>query len=334
MTMEKNRDIRLAARPDGLPKPSDFHVYESAIPSPGEGQVLVRNLYMSVDPYMRGRLSGAASYVSPFQIGEVLSGGAIGKVTGGGTEGLKIGDYVISQNGWREWFVSDGKALRKIDPTTAPLAAYLGVLGMTGMTAYVGMTKIGGVKEDDRVLVSAAAGAVGSIVCQIARNLGCRTVGIAGTDEKCAYLRNELKIRAINYRNGDLAEAIQAESPSGIDLFFDNVGGSQLAAALEAMRTHGRIVACGMIETYNGGGAHPALSPIVTKRLTMRGFIVGDHLDLRERFERDMTRGIKEGKISWRETIVEGIENAPAALIGLFTGANIGKMVVKLAEDV
>jgi NADPH-dependent curcumin reductase CurA len=331
--MEKNRDIRLAAHPDGLPSPSDFRLNVGAVPSPGGDQVLVRNLYMSVDPYMRGRLSGAASYVSPFQIGEVLSGGALGKVVKGAAEGFAPGDYVVSQNGWREWFVSDGKGMRKIDSKRAPLTAHLGVLGTTGMTAYVGMKKICEAKPEDRVLVSAAAGAVGSIVCQIARNLGCRIVGLAGTEEKCAYLRDELQVRAIDYRAGDLLEAIMAASPAGIDLYFDNVGGSQLAAALQAMRDFGRIVACGMIETYNGGGTAPPLTPIVSKRLTMRGFIVGDHAEIRERFEKDMLRWIGDGTVTWRETIVEGIENAPAALIDLFKGGNIGKMLVKLAED-
>ncbi len=251
----KNRDIRLKSRPLGIPTAADFELVECDIPSPGPGQVLVRNLFMSVDPYMRGRMMDRKSYVPPFQIGEVLQGGAVGTVVEAAAGApFKPGDHVLSMNGWREWFVSDGAGMQKVDPSLAPLQAYLGVLGMTGLTAYAGMLRIGQLKKEDRVFVSAASGAVGAIACQIARNKGCEiVVGSAGSAEKCAYLKDELRLtEAINYRETDNLSATLADAmPSGIDVYFDNVGGSHLAAALDNMRQFGRIVACGMIEQYN-----------------------------------------------------------------------------------
>ncbi len=336
----KNHAIRLNSRPAGLPVTGDFELVESEIPTPGTGQVLVRNLYMSVDPYMRGRMADRKSYTPPFQLGEVLQGGAVGRVAASnGNSDFAAGDYVLSMNGWREWFVSGSEDLTKIDVSIAPPRAYLGALGMTGLTAYAGLISIAGLNKDDRVFVSAAAGAVGSIACQIARNMGCEiVVGSAGTEEKCAWLTRELKIRdAINYRETkNLSAAIADVMPGGIDVYFDNVGGSQLEAALDNMRQGGRIAVCGMIEQYNA--VEPPRAPrnlanVLTRRLTMRGFIVLDHLDMRERFLSDMRDWIAEGKITWRETVVDGIEHAPEALIGLFKGDNIGKMLVKLADD-
>jgi NADPH-dependent curcumin reductase CurA len=337
MGSEKNRDIRLKRRPSGLPTLADFELVESDIPTPGPGQVLVRNLFMSVDPYMRGRMIDRKSYVPPFQIGEVLQGGAVGKVAASNANSqFHIGDYVLSMNGWREWYVSDGAGLQKID-ARPDVQAYLGVLGMPGLTAYVGLLHIGGLKEDDRVFVSAASGAVGAVACQIAKNKGCRVVGSAGSPEKCAYLLDELKLDgAVNYREcGDLSAALTDAMP-GIDLYFDNVGGTHLAAALDNMRPFGRIVACGMIEQYNA--TEPPQGPrnlmnIVGQRLTMRGFIVSDHFDMTESFKRDMSGWIADGKMIWRETVYDGIEHAPDALIALFHGMNFGKMLVKLGED-
>ena len=337
MGSEKNRDIRLKRRPSGLPTPADFELVEGEIPTPARGQVLVRNLFMSVDPYMRGRMADRKSYVPPFQIGEVLQGGAVGKVAASnGNSRFKAGDYVLSQNGWREWYVSDGEGLQKVD-ARPDIQAYLGVLGMTGLTAYAGLLHIGGLQEGDRVFVSAASGAVGAVACQIAKIKGCRVVGSAGSAEKCAYLLDELKIDgAINYRDcGDLGAAL-ADAMPGIDLYFDNVGGTHLEAALGNMRDFGRIVACGMIEQYNATeppkGPHNLMN-IVGRRLTMRGFIVLDHLDMKERFTEDMRGWIAGGKVTWRETVYEGIEHAPDALIALFHGMNFGKMLVKLADD-
>jgi len=336
----KNRDIRLKSRPVGVPTAADFELVECDIPSPGPGQVLVRNLFMSVDPYMRGRMVDRKSYVPPFQIGEVLQGSAVGTVVEAAANApFKPGDHVLSMNGWREWFVSDGAGMQKVDPMLAPLQAYLGVLGMTGLTAYAGMLRIGQLKKEDRVFVSAASGAVGAIACQIAKNKGCEIiVGSAGSAEKCAYLKDELHLtEAINYRETDnLSAALADAMPSGIDVYFDNVGGSHLAAALDNMRKFGRIVACGMIEQYNA--TTPPKGPsnlinIVGQSLTMRGYIVIDHVDMMADFARDMGKWIAEDKMKWRETIYDGIEHAPDAFIALFEGLNFGKMLVKLSED-
>ncbi len=338
MRTEKNRDIRLKSRPVGLPTRSDFELIETDMPSAGVGQVLVRNLFMSVDPYMRGRMMDRKSYVPPFQIGEVLQGGAVGKVVVSNNGPFQVGDYVQSMNGWREWFVSDGGGMQKVDASLAPVQAYLGALGMPGLTAYAGLKRIGELKEEERVFVSAATGAVGAIACQIAKNMGCRVVGSAGSDEKCAYLTDELLIaEAINYRScGNLSVALSKAMPSGIDVYFDNVGGTHLTAALDNMRQYGRIVACGMIEQYNATeppkGPHN-LANIVGRSLTMRGFIVSNHFDLFKDFQRDMGTWIADGKMTWRETVLDGIEHAPDALIGLFKGENFGKMLVKLSDD-
>jgi len=337
MSAPKNRDVRLIRRPSGLPGPADFELAESPIPSPLPGQVLVRNLFMSVDPYMRGRMSDRKSYAAPYQLGETMTGGAVGRVVSG-NDRFAAGDHVVSQNGWREWFVSDGDDLRKVDVSLAPAEAYLGVLGMTGLTAYAGLTRIGGLKPEDRVFVSAAAGAVGSVACQIALAMGCEIVaGSAGTDEKCAWLK-QLGVRdAINYREtDDLAAAVAEAMPSGIDLAFENVGGAHLEAALANMREQGRMLICGLIDQYNSPAPPPGprnLVLVLARRLTVRGFLVLDHFDLMERFREDMSRWLAEGKIKTRQTVVEGIENATAAFTGLFHGNNIGKMLVKLSDD-
>ena len=266
----------------------------------------------------------------------MLSGSAVGKVVTGEAGGFVPGDYVLSMSGWREWFVSNGEGLRKIEPDGVPVESWLGVLGMPGLTAYAGLKRIGELKEDDRVLVSAAAGAVGSVACQIARNIGARVAGITGGPGKCGWLRDELGISAIDYRAApDLAAAIADTLPEGVDLYFDNVGGSHLAAALANMRTHGRIIACGMIEQYNAEAPRgPAnFINIIGRRLRMQGLIVSDHIDLIETFEREMKDWIREGRMISRETVADGIENAPRALIGLFSGENLGKMLVRLGGD-
>ena len=336
----KNRDIRLRSRPVGLPTRDDFELIETDIPTPGPGQVLVRNLFMSVDPYMRGRMIDRKSYVPPFQIGEVLQGGAVGKVVASNSGPFQVGDYVMSMNGWREWFVSSAgeMMLQNVDGKAVPVQAYLGALGMPGLTAYVGLKRIGDLKEEERVFVSAASGAVGAIVCQIARNMGCRVVGSAGSEEKCAYLTDELNIAAaINYRkHSNLSVALAEAMPNGIDLYFDNVGGAHLTAALDNMRQFGRLVECGMIENYNA--TEPPKGPhnlmyIVGQSLTMRGFIVSNHFDMMPDFQRDMSEWIAEGKMTWRETVMDGIEKAPDAFIALFKGENFGKMLVKLGDD-
>lgn len=334
MTNSKNCDIRLKRRPSGLPVPDDFELVESPLPSASKGQVLVRNLFMSVDPYMRGRMSDRKSYVPPFQIGEVLQGGAVGRVVTGNDK-FAAGTYVLSQCGWREWFVSDGADLVKIDPTVAPVQAYLGALGMPGLTAYAGLIRVGDLKPEDRVFVSGAAGAVGSVAIQIARAKGCEiVVGSAGTAEKCAWVKQIGASDAINYKEENIGEALGRTMPGGIDLYFENVGGQHLEAALDAMRQNGRIAVCGLIDGYNETKAGPRnLMQVIAKRLTVRGFLVLDHFDLREHFLADMREWIAAGKMTWKETIVEGIEHAPEAFNGLFHGDNTGKMLVKLAED-
>jgi NADPH-dependent curcumin reductase CurA len=339
MSNQKNREIRLKRRPVGVPKPDDFELAETEVPTPGHGQVLVRNIFMSVDPYMRGRMVDRRSYVPPFQIGEALSGGAIGQVVASNNnKEFKAGDYVSNGLGWREWFVSPSQGLQKLDHTVAPIQAYLGALGMPGLTAYAGLLRIGQLKDGERVFVSAASGAVGSIAVQIAKNKGCYVVGSAGSDEKCKFLTDELGIdQAINYRKEkDLNAAVQKAFHEGIDVYFENVGGEHLVAALNNMRPNGRIPLCGMIDQYNATElpAGPGnLVMAIAMSLTLKGFIVSNHYDMMPKFLEDMAKWTKDGKMKWRETIFEGIENAPEAFIGLFKGDNFGKMLVKIGPD-
>jgi NADPH-dependent curcumin reductase CurA len=338
MQNQKSREIRLKSRPVGEPTAANFELVETDVATPGPGQVLVRNSYMTVDPYMRGRMMDRRSYVPPFQIGEALQGGAVGQVVVSNAPHLKVGDYVQSMLGWREWVVADGATMIKLDPTIGPIQAYLGALGMPGLTAYVGLLKIGELKDGERVFVSAASGAVGQIVCQIAKAKGCYVVGSVGSDEKADFIVKDLGVdKAINYKTAaDLTAAVQKAFPEGIDVYFDNVGGSHLQAALANMRQFGRIAACGAIEQYNV--TTPPAGPnnlilVVGLSLTIRGFIVSNHFDMMGDFLRDMAAWRKAGKMKWKETIVEGIENAPKAFIGLFHGENFGKMLVKVGPE-
>jgi len=333
-----SREIRLARRPVGLPRESDFELAEMRIPELGEKEVLVRNIYMSVDPYMRGRMNDRPSYVPPFQLGEPLGGACVGQVVESRNPMFKDGDCVSSSRGWREYFVSDGTDLAKIDPRLAPIQAYLGPLGMTGMTAYIGLLHVGQPKVGETVLVSAASGAVGSIACQIARIKGCRVIGSAGSKEKVEWLLNDAGIdEAFNYKEaGDLVAEVGKYCAKGVDVCFENVGGRHLEAALEHMNLSGRVVLCGMISLYNATEPEPGprnLFYVTTKRLTIRGFIVSDHLEWRSQFLGKMRQWIGEGRIKWKETIVAGIENAPKAFLSLFKGENFGKMLVKISPD-
>ncbi len=338
MSRPKSREIRLARRPEGMLTRNDFAMAETEVSEPGPGQVLVRNIYMSVDPYMRGRMVERDSYVPPFRIGEALSGGAVGQVIESNNPQFRRGDYVSNFCGWREWFVSGGGDLQKVDPAMAPIQAFLGTFGMPGLTAYAGLLKVGELKDGERVFVSAASGAVGAVVCQIAKAKGCTVVGSAGTDEKCDWLVREAGVdRAINYRTcGDLAKAVREALPESIDVYFENVGGAHLDAALANMRLHGRIPVCGMISQYNDAVLPPGPANIISvipKRLTIRGFIVTDYATLMPQFLRDMSEWYRAGNMKWRETVADGIENAPDAFIGLFKGENIGKMLVKIGPD-
>ena len=337
MSNQKNHEIRLKSRPNGLPTPDNFELAETPVPTPAAGQVLVRNSYISVDPYMRGRMVDRKSYVPPFQIGETLQGHSVGQVVASnGNSSFKVGDHVQSMNGWREWFVSSGADLQKFEPA-APLQSYLGALGMPGMTAYAGLLRIGALKDGERVFVSAASGAVGSIVCQIAKAKGCYVVGSVGSDEKAQFLKSVGVDQTINYKTcGDLNAAVAKAFPEGIDVYFENVGGAHLEAAINNMRQFGRIPLCGMIDMYNATELPPGprnLAIAIGLGLTLRGFVVSSHYDMLADFHRDMTRWAKEGKMKWRETIVDGVENSPKAFIGLFKGDNLGKMVVRVGPD-
>jgi len=335
-----NREIHLRRRPNGMPVADDFALVERPIPEPGPGQFLVRNIYMSVDPYMRGRMMDRKSYVPPFQIGEALDGGAVGRVVRSQHADFAAGDYVcgFASGGWREYHVSDGAMTQKVDPNLVPLGAYLGVVGMPGLTAYTSLLRIGEPKEGETIFVSAASGAVGSVVCQIAKLKGCRVVGSAGSDEKVRWLQEVAGVDvAINYRTcGDLLGAVSAACPNGIDIYYENVGGEHLEVALELMNKFGRLVMCGMISMYNATEPPPGprnLVYVVGKSLKMQGFIVSDFIDMVPQFYGDMATWIGAGKIRWQETVLEGIENAPKAFLGLFTGDNAGKMLVRLAPD-
>lgn len=339
MTDGKNREIRLRERPQGLPTANTFELVETPIPAPQADEILVRNLWMSVDPYMRGRMRDVKSYVKPFQIGEPLEGDCVGQVVESNNPKFAKGDYVAGNLGWRDYWVSNGKGVLKVDPTLAPIQTYIGTLGMPGFTAYAGLLKIGEPKAGETVCVSAASGAVGAIVCQIAKIKGCRVVGSAGSDEKVAWLRDVAGIDgAYNYKNfktvPDLSKELGRLCPDGIDVYFENVGGMQLEAVLFHMKEFGRIPVCGMIANYNDTKPSPGpnnLFLLVVKRVKMQGFLVFDHRDLHKQFQADMAQWIREGKIKWHETAFEGIERAPEAFLALFSGENFGKMLVKLA---
>ncbi|MEQ8349711.1 MAG: NADP-dependent oxidoreductase [Sneathiellaceae bacterium] len=339
MSAMPSREIRLRSRPEGMPAPGNFELGESQVAEPGPGQMRIRNIWMTVDPYMRGRMVDRRSYVPPFQIGQPLDGGAVGEVVDSRVEGFAPGDYVVGPSGgWREVHLTDGRGFRKVDPAIAPLQTFLGTLGMPGLTAYVGLTRIGEAKAGETVFVTAASGAVGTVACQIARNRGCRVVGSAGSDEKTAWLLEEARIdAAINYRKtGDLQAAMAQACPKGIDVYFENVGGAHLRAALNLANPFGRLVMCGMIEQYNEAVPPPGpdnLILVIGKSLRMQGFIVSNHGDMAEDFLREMAGWIAEGRMTWQETVVEGLERAPEAFLGLFTGANTGKMLVRVGPD-
>ena len=332
-----NKQIRLASRPSGWVTEDNFTLTEEAMPEPGEGQLLVRNIFMSVDPYMRGRMNDTKSYVPPFQIGEVLVAGAVGQVVASNNPGFAEGDHVVGMLGWENFSLSDGEQLRKIEAGTLPLSYHLGVLGMPGVTAYVGLHKIAEVKADENVFVSAASGAVGSVVGQLAKIHGCRVAGCAGSDDKVALLTDELGFdAAFNYRSSKSLPGSMAEvCPEGIDVNFENVGGEIFEAALWSMRDFGRIALCGMISNYNDEQLQPGprgMGVIIGRRLRIQGFIVTDHVDAFPEYAAKATGWLAAGKLQYRETIAEGIENAPAAFISMLKGGNTGKQIVQLSD--
>jgi NADPH-dependent curcumin reductase CurA len=327
------REIRLVARPRGFPDEELFEVAETSIPDPADGQLLIRNAYFSVDPYMRPRMNDVRSYVAPYTLGEAMTGGAVGRVAASRHPQFAEGDWVLHQLGWREWALSDGKALRRIDPSIAPVSTALGVLGMPGFTAWYGLFVLGSPKEGETVLVSGAAGAVGSAAGQMARIAGCRVIGSAGSEEKLAWLRELGFDAGFNYREQSPRRALAELAPDGIDVYFDNVGGDHLEAAIGALRTYGRVAACGSISRYNDVEPSPGprnMFMVVTKRLRIQGYIITDHYDRFPEFGAQAAEWVRDGALQYRETVVEGIENAPQAFCGLLRGENIGKMLVKV----
>ena len=333
--MTTSREIRLKSRPRGVPTADNFELATVTLPDLAPGEVQVRNKWMTVDPYMRGRMNDVQSYSPPFQLGEAMQGGAVGEVVASNDPAFKAGDAVQSFLGWREAFNAPAAAVQKLDTHGLPPQAFLGVAGMPGMTAYVGLLKIAALKDGDVVFVSAAAGAVGQVVCQIAKLKGHTVIGSAGGAEKGAYLKELGVDHVIDYKaEPDLTAALMRAAPQGIDVYFDNVGGAHLEAALMTARPFGRFALCGMISQYNDtdlGAGTRGLIMVVGKQLRLEGFIVSSHYDLLPTFIKDMSGWIAEGKVKWRETVEEGIENAPTAFLKLFKGENLGKMLVKLS---
>lgn len=332
--MTTSKEIRLKSRPVGLPTADNFELASVELPAPGPGEVQVRNLFMSVDPYMRGRMYDRPSYVPPFQIGQALQGGAVGEVIASNDPSLKEGDLVQSMWGWREAFNAPANTLQKSDAHGLPPQALLGIAGMPGMTAYAGLLRVAALKEGDVVFVSAAAGAVGSVVCQIAKIKGHTVIGSAGGAEKVAFLKEIGVDHVIDYKaTKDLTAALMEAAPKGIDVYFENVGGEHLEAAINAARPFARFALCGMISQYNETGEPKGPSNIIQavgKSLRLEGFIVSNHYDMLPDFMRDMAGWIGSGQMKWKDTIDEGIAAAPDAFIKLFKGENLGKMLVKL----
>jgi NADPH-dependent curcumin reductase CurA len=334
--MTSPREVQLAARPVGAPRPSDFHLADTDLPQLQDGQVRVQNLFLSVDPYMRGRMNDVKSYTPPFALGEAMTGGAVGRVLESRASGVNVGDTLLHDRGWRTHAnVTAAQARVLKDLPGVPLSAYLGVLGMPGLTAYAGLLRVAELKAGDVVFVSGAAGAVGSAAGQIARLKGAsRVVGSAGSADKVAYLINELGFdAAFNYKDGPVAAQLREAAPDGIDVYFDNVGGEHLEAAIGALHVGGRAAICGMISQYNAtepSAAPRNLAQLIGKQLTLRGFLVTPHYDLYDTFVQEVGGWIASGQMKFDETVVDGIGAMPGAFIGLLAGQNTGKMIVRL----
>jgi NADPH-dependent curcumin reductase len=338
-----NRRVLLKSRPVGEPKPTDFEIADSPVPKLQDGEILVRTIWLSLDPYMRGRMNDVKSYAASVELGQPMVGGTVGEVVESRDAAFAPGDFVLSYGGWQSYHVAKSAGARmgafgpmKLDPNAAPISTALGVLGMPGMTAYVGLYDLGQPKPGETVVVSAAAGAVGSVVGQLAKIRGCRAVGIASSREKCEYTLKELGFDAcVSYRVPDLAAVLRDACPNGIDVYFDNVGGDVLKAVLRLINPFARIPLCGIISQYNATElpAGPNLAPVLVNRVTIRGFIVSDHVDRMPQFLADCGRWVREGRLKYREDIVEGLDRAPEAFIGLLRGRNLGKMLVKVGPD-
>jgi NADPH-dependent curcumin reductase CurA len=329
----RGREIRLAARPVREPRATDFELVHVEVAAPDEGEIVVRNLVMSVDPYMRGRMNDVKSYIPPFQVGAPLEGGAVGEVVESLTDSHAVGDLVLHGLGWRDYAVGPAKAFRRLEPTDSP-SHHLGVLGMPGLTAYAGLWDVAGLQPGETVFISGAAGAVGSLAGQFAKLRGATVLGSAGSPDKVRWLVEELGFdAAFNYKNAPVLDQLRTFAPEGIDVYFDNVGGDHLEAAITMLNEHGRAAICGMISQYNN--AEPAPGPrnlgmLVSKRLVLRGFLVRDHSHLAPEFAREVGGWLRDGRLVVRETVVDGLENAPDAFLGLLRGDNTGKMVVRI----
>lgn len=341
-TSSQNRQIQLAARPVGAPTAADFKLVHTPVPSAGPGEVLLRTVYLSLDPYMRGRMSDAASYAAPVAVGAPMVAGTVSRVEASNHPKFAVGDWVLAYAGWQDYALSDGTGLTKLDPEMGPLSYALGVMGMPGFTAYMGLLDIGAPKAGETVVVAAATGAVGSVVGQIAKIKGCRVVGIAGGAEKCRFAVEELGFDAcIDHHNPELPALLAGACPKGIDVYFENVGGKVFEAVLPLLNTRARVPVCGLIAHYNATTlpAGPDRTPVLmgnllTKRIRMQGFIIFDDYGHRyPEFAKDMGQWLAQGKIKFREDIVDGLENAPQAFIGLLEGKNFGKLVVRVAKD-
>jgi len=334
-----NRRIVLAARPKGEPQDTDFRLEQAPVPRPADGQVLLRILYLSLDPYMRGRMNEGPSYAPPTAVGEVMEGGTVAEVIESRSPTWKPGDIVLSYSGWQEYAVADPEQLRKLDPSVAPVSTALGVLGMPGFTAYTGLLNIGQPKPGETMVVSAASGAVGAVVGQIAKIKGTRVVGVAGSDDKCEYAVQELGFDAcVNRRMSRFPDDLITACAKGVDIYFENVGGPVLKSVVPLLNNFGRVPVCGLIAQYNlsGPSEGPDFTPtlmgaILTRRLTFRGFIVTDFASQQGDFLRDMSQWVREGKVKYREDVVDGLENAVSAFEGLLRGENFGKLIVKIA---
>jgi NADPH:quinone reductase len=337
MLPETQKQIKLASRPHGKPEKEDFLYEELAVPNPGDKEVLLKTIYLSVDPYMRGRMSDAKSYVEPFKIGEPLHGGVISKVVKSNSNLFKEGEFVIGMLPWQEYSLASEQEIRKVDPTIAPLSSYLGILGMTGLTAYFGLLDIGRPKEGETVVISGAAGAVGSTAGQIAKIHGANVIGIAGSDEKVEYLTKKLGFdKAINYKTcGNIREALKDACPNGIDVYFENVGGEIGDAALSLLNKFARVPVCGAISAYNNTEADIGLrvqTILIKSSALMKGFVVNDYAERFKEGASQLGKWLAEGKLTYEESITEGFENVPEAFLGLFNGNNLGKQLVKVSE--
>jgi NADPH-dependent curcumin reductase CurA len=337
---QTGKRVVLASRPVGEPKTSDFRIEDYAIPTPGDGEVLLRTIWLSLDPYMRGRMSDGPSYAAPVPINGVMEGEGVSEVIASNNPKFAKGDIVAIRSGWQSHALSDGKGLRKVDPKLGSISTAVGVLGMPGMTAYTGLLEIGKPKAGETVVVAAASGAVGSAVGQIARIKGARAIGIAGGKDKCDYVKNELGFdECVDHRDPNLAAKLKAACPNGIDVYFENVGGAVFEAVFPLLNPFARMPVCGLIAQYNDtqatvpNWAAALMRNVLTKRLNIRGFIVSDFAAMHGDFLRDMSQWVREGKVKHREFITEGLENAPSAFMGLLKGANFGKQLVRVGPD-